>query len=73
MAPQHIYSRGLLGLASVGEEGVTFKRFEAPGNGDAWREGILLEAGIGEDEWDEELWEGTLGGGQCLDCTKEKK
>lgn len=26
-----------------------------------------------EEEWDEELWEGGLGGGQRLDCEKKIK
>ena len=34
-----------------------------------WGSGILLETG--EEEWDEELWDGRLGGGQRLECKKK--
>jgi hypothetical protein len=61
MRPQHIYSRGLPGLASVREAAPNLG-LEAPGSGKAWWGwgDILLE--MREEEWDEELLEGRLGG-----------
>jgi hypothetical protein len=39
---------------------LTLKRFEAPGSGEAWK-GVDILLKMGEEEWDEELWESRPG------------
>jgi hypothetical protein len=53
----------------VREECLTFERLEAPESEEAWQGYSGVCVGIsswrqGEEEWDEELWEGILGGGK---------
>jgi hypothetical protein len=74
--PGHIYSRGLSGLASVGENvpnsGETWGPREWGGLA-GWRLGdrdILLE--MGEEEWDEELSEDRPGEAQEMKIEKSK-
>ena len=43
------------------------QRLKVPGKRDLLRGSTLSEAS-GEEEWDEELWEGGLGRGQQLGC-----
>jgi hypothetical protein len=73
MRPQHIYSRGLLGLGSSEKMHLTLKRLEAPWSLEFWLDGavvggdILMEPGGGEEVWGvEQLDSGRGRGGKGI-------
>ena len=72
---RHIYSRGLLGLASVREDAPNPWETWGPESGEARRVGrnILLKIGWGEEEWNEKLGRVERdGSNDWLDCKKHK-
>ena len=58
--PWHVHSWGLPSLASVGDV-LNPESLEAPGKGEVCWEGEHPLRGMGEEKWDEELWEGEWG------------